>query len=302
MVARPDSDEWRPVTAILLHKDMLRARLFNVGEDSRPVDSTLPHRRKGIGAGAGEGIGIDGDAFFHVLDVEKRKAPGEPLEIEERVLSGIGDPEDVHFHFDQSGIALGKQNVIAIRIPVPLKLADMIVISKLDACRLRNAPAFVEKRRQVPPFISRCVGGIARACVLQTQGMSLLYPWLPVVDGFWERVVGADRFEAGLAQIARGGCGREVWRPISCQFNLLVAHCRNLLQSAQRVFSVKVPNGVDLEANWARPGKPAGGDGDLTRCPACCQPRKSPFQKIASCGHQVSSINGLRKRLRPRSL
>lgn len=154
-IAYSDGNKRRAVAAVLLHENVLRTRLFHVGEDLGPFNPALPDWGKRIDATTGEFIRIYGDVLLHILDVQQGEAARKAPEIVQRILSGISDPEDVHFHLDYRGVTFGQQNLVAVGVAVPLKFADVIVIcllrdqSNYPLRRLPIQPGWLEKNRAV---------------------------------------------------------------------------------------------------------------------------------------------------------
>ena len=65
--------------------------------------------------------------------MHERKASGIAAEISQWILLCLGDPEQVHFHFDQIRVSVLQQSVIRHLALVCLKFEIVIVIGELDS-------------------------------------------------------------------------------------------------------------------------------------------------------------------------
>ena len=69
----------------------------------------------------------------HIFDVQERETVGISTEILKSVLPGSGDPVQIEFHFHQSRIGLGKNEVVGQLSFFNFELKIMIVIGELNS-------------------------------------------------------------------------------------------------------------------------------------------------------------------------
>src|SRR5438876_11077719 len=120
------------VATVLLDEDVLGTGLARVSKDLHPINATLAGRSERVGpAVIGEAGGARREARLEVLDMEQRKAPRMLSEVVERVLTGVGGPENVHLHFEEFGVRERQHNVVSGGVIQARKLVFVGVVAEL---------------------------------------------------------------------------------------------------------------------------------------------------------------------------
>jgi hypothetical protein len=189
-------------------------------------------------------------SLFHVFDVHQLKALAVFLKQLHRVLTGVNDPEDVHFVADTVGLRFSHQQVEQSTISMLLKFIAVRVVEEFQAVFGQRLAGAIENRAGLATglFIERvCVRNPGATGVLQAERLRIARNTLDVVAVSFKRKMPADRFEPLGGELFFEFLGREIVR--AGQFDVLDPKVADQIERRRDTIAELGPQAVKLEAD-----------------------------------------------------